>query len=91
VLYPFIEMDDFGQWPDQLVEAKQQRMLVLKALEKVPMLRRAVLVMHDIDELPMAEIAATLSMHRFTGYSRLRKARKEFAAAVASLHDTREA
>jgi RNA polymerase sigma-70 factor (ECF subfamily) len=85
VLYPFIEVDDFGQWPDQLVEAKQQRLLVLKALEHVPMLRRAVLVMHDIDELPMAEIAATLSMHRFTGYSRLRKARKEFAAAVASL------
>jgi RNA polymerase sigma factor (sigma-70 family) len=87
VLYPFLEVDDFQQWPDQLVEAKQQRMLVLKALEHIPMLRRAVLVMHDIDELPMAEIAATLSMHRFTGYSRLRKARKEFAAAVASLYE----
>jgi DNA-directed RNA polymerase specialized sigma24 family protein len=47
--------------------------------------------MHDIDELPMAEIAVTLSMHRFTGYSRLRKARKEFAAAVASLCQKGEA
>ena len=91
VLYPFIEVDDFQEWPDRLVEAKQQRMLVLKALERIPMLRRAVLVMHDIDELPMSEIAATLSMHRFTGYSRLRKARKEFAAAVASLYQTGEA
>ena len=34
-----------------------------------------------------SEIAATLSMHRFTGYSRLRKARKEFAAAVAALYE----
>jgi hypothetical protein len=39
----------------------------------------------------MAEIAVTLSMHRFTGYSRLRKARKEFAAAVASLCQKGEA
>jgi hypothetical protein len=41
--------------------------------------------MHDIDELPMAEIASRLSIYRFTGYSRLRKARKEFAAAAASI------
>jgi hypothetical protein len=41
--------------------------------------------MHDIDRLTMSEIATTLSIYRFTGYSRLRKARKEFAAAVTSL------
>jgi hypothetical protein len=41
--------------------------------------------MHDIDELPMGEIATNLSIYRFTGYSRLRKARQEFTAAVKSL------
>jgi hypothetical protein len=41
--------------------------------------------MHDIDRLPMSEIAESLSIYLFTGYSRLRKARKEFAAAVTSL------
>jgi hypothetical protein len=41
--------------------------------------------MHDIDKVPMTEIAENLSIYRFTGYSRLRKARKEFAAQVASL------
>jgi hypothetical protein len=41
--------------------------------------------MHDIDCLPMNEIATSLSIYRFTGYSRLRKARKEFAAAVHAL------
>jgi hypothetical protein len=41
--------------------------------------------MHDIDKVPMTEIATNLSIYRFTGYSRLRKARREFAAAVAHL------
>jgi DNA-directed RNA polymerase specialized sigma24 family protein len=41
--------------------------------------------MHDIEEIPMAEIASALSILRFTGYSRLRRARKVLAAAVASV------
>jgi DNA-directed RNA polymerase specialized sigma24 family protein len=41
--------------------------------------------MHDIDGLEMSEIATALSIYRFTGYSRLHKARKEFAAAVLAL------
>jgi len=45
--------------------------------------------MHDIDELPMDEIASALSILRFTGYSRLRRARKELAAALASLRGER--
>jgi len=74
-----------GPTPDRLVESYQARALVLRALEQVPLPRRSVLVLHDIDQLPMSEIAATLSIFRFTGYSRLRKARREFATAVTSL------
>jgi len=85
ILHPVVAVDDLAPSPDCAFESRQDRLLLLNALEQVPLLRRAVLVMHDIDEMPMAEIAATLSMHRFTGYSRLRKARKELAAAVASL------
>jgi RNA polymerase sigma-70 factor, ECF subfamily len=77
-----VEVCDFGPRPDHALEANQSRALVLRALKQVPLQRRAVLVMHDIDKLPMAEIASSLSIYRFTGYSRLRKARKEFAAAV---------
>ena len=55
------------------------------ALARVPYARRAVLVMHDIDEVPMREIAHALSLPLFTGYSRLRKARREFEAAVRAL------
>ena len=76
--------------PDQLLESKQARALVLAALERVPLKRRAVLIMHDIDRLPMSEIATALSVYRFTGYSRLRKARQEFAAAVVSLRGAGE-
>jgi RNA polymerase sigma factor (sigma-70 family) len=84
---PFAVVDsgDLAEQPDQALQAKQRRALVLGALEHVPLPRRAVLVMHDIDEVPMREIASTLSIHLFTAYSRLRKARKEFAAAVAAL------
>jgi RNA polymerase sigma-70 factor, ECF subfamily len=80
-----MEFGDLGPRPDQLLEASQARGLVLRALKRVPLQRRAVLIMHDIDKVPMTEIAANLSIYRFTGYSRLRKARKEFAEAVASL------
>lgn len=85
VLYAVMENGDYGPQPDQDLESSQVRALVLSALKRVPMQRRAVLIMHDIDNLPMTEIATALSIYRFTGYSRLRKARSEFAAAWASL------
>ena len=85
-----IDASDPGPRPDQTLESRRARELVLRALERVPLQRRAVLILHDIDELPMREIATALSIYRFTGYSRLRKARKEFAAAVVSLRGASE-
>jgi len=91
VLYAVMETSDCSLRPDQELEANQVRGLVLFALKRIPMQRRAVLIMHDIDKLPMSEIATSLSIYRFTGYSRLRKARKEFAAAMASILGANEA
>jgi RNA polymerase sigma-70 factor (ECF subfamily) len=71
--------------PDEALEAARTRDLVLAALSRIPLKRRAVFVMHDIDEVPMREIAEALSFPLFTGYSRLRKARREFEAAVKEL------
>jgi RNA polymerase sigma-70 factor (ECF subfamily) len=71
--------------PDEALEAADARALVLHALERIPLARRAVLVMHDIDEIPMREVASALSLPLFTGYSRLRKARRELEAAVRAL------
>jgi RNA polymerase sigma-70 factor (ECF subfamily) len=79
------ELGDTAPLPDEALEAAHARELVLRALDRVPLPRRAVLVMHDIDEIPMRSIADTLRLPLFTGYSRLRKARKEFEAAVRML------
>jgi RNA polymerase sigma-70 factor, ECF subfamily len=85
ILFAVMEGSAENDRPDQALEASRTRALVLSALNRVPLQRRAVLIMHDVDKLPMSAIAESLSIYRFTGYSRLRKARKEFAAAVTAL------
>ena len=71
--------------PDQALEASQARALVLAALQRLPLPRRVVLVMHDLDEISMQDVAATLSIPLFTAYSRLRKARRELETAIIQL------
>ena len=66
---------------DQLV-AKGPRALLLSALERIGLRRRAVLVMHEIDGVPVDEVAAALGIPRFMVYSRLRKARRELESAL---------
>lgn len=82
VAFGVIEIGDTGPGPDDALASKQARALVLAALEHIPLLRRAVLVMHDLDDVPVADVAVVLSIPRFTVYSRLRKARRELEAAV---------
>ena len=79
------EVEDLGQRPDEAAEQRQRRALLLAALEYVPLERRAVLVMHDLDDASMRDIAGALSIPRFTAYSRLRKARRELDEAVRRL------
>ncbi len=85
VPYAFVETEDRGPSPDREFEANQARALVLAALQRIPLARRAVLVMHDLDQVPMQEVAATLSIPLFTAYSRLRKARLELATAITQI------
>lgn len=70
---------------DEQIAAEEQRCLVLAALQRIDLERRAVFVLHDIDGAPMNEIAESLGIPANTGYSRLRIARAEFAAAVKIL------
>ncbi|HEX3902753.1 MAG TPA: sigma-70 family RNA polymerase sigma factor [Polyangia bacterium] len=85
VAFGIVEVDDTGPAPDDALQIKQARALVLEALERIPLPRRAVLVMHELDDVPVGEVASALSIPLFTAYSRLRKARKELAAAVRRL------
>jgi RNA polymerase sigma-70 factor (ECF subfamily) len=68
--------------PDEEYETTETRALVLSALRSLPMPRRAVVVMHELDRIPMKEVAATLSVPLFTAYSRLRKGREELETAI---------
>ena len=85
VSFGIVEVDDTGPGPDDALQTKQARALVLAALERVPLPRRAVLVMHDIDDVPVEDVAAILKIPKFTVYSRLRKGRRELEAAVRRL------
>jgi RNA polymerase sigma-70 factor (ECF subfamily) len=85
VAFGVVEVGDTGPGPDDALQSKQARALVLAALDRIPLPRRAVLVMHDIDDVPVSAVAATLGIPLFTVYSRLRKARRELEAAVRRL------
>lgn len=79
------EVEDPRAHPDESVSALQNRALLLKALAQVPIERRAVLIMHEVDETPMRDVAKHLDIPLFTAYSRLRKARVELDAALVRL------
>jgi RNA polymerase sigma-70 factor (ECF subfamily) len=85
VSFGIVEVGDAGPGPDDTLQSKQARALVLAALERIPLPRRAVLVMHDIDDIPVGQVAAALDIPLFTVYSRLRKARRELESAVRRL------
>jgi RNA polymerase sigma-70 factor (ECF subfamily) len=82
VAFKVVEIPDGRPGPDDELVAKRARALLLSALERIPLPRRAALVMHEIDGVPVDEVAATLGIPRFTVYSRLRKARRELESAL---------
>lgn len=82
---PDLEIEDSVPSTDSTIESRENDALVVAALGEVPLARRAVVVMHDIDGLSLSEIAKTLSMTRFGVFARLKKGRNELLAAVQRL------
>jgi RNA polymerase sigma-70 factor (ECF subfamily) len=74
-----------GPAADDCIALRQEQDLVLAALQALSDERRTVLIMHDLDEQSMPEIAEALDWPLNTAYSRLRLARADFAAALARL------
>jgi RNA polymerase sigma-70 factor (ECF subfamily) len=70
---------------DERIHAGERRALVEAALAALDFDRRAILVLHDVDEIPVPEIARGLGIPLNTAYSRLRVAREELAAALKRL------
>jgi len=85
VSFAVVDGPDHAPVPDQAFEASQARTLVLAALQQIALPKRAVLLMHDVDDIPMQEVAATLAIPLFTAYSRLRKARRELEARLTQM------
>ena len=80
-----VEAVDERPAADEQLAERERRRLVDAALDAIADERRAVFVAHDVDGTAMPEIARALGIPLNTGYSRLRLARGEFAAAVARL------
>jgi RNA polymerase sigma-70 factor (ECF subfamily) len=76
---------DRGLPADEAVMRRQDGELAQRALEAVELDRRAVFVLHELDEIAIPEVAEALGIPTATAYSRLRLARQEFNVAVKRL------
>ena len=85
IVHAEIEAPDRAPLADEQLDDRQRRQLVLRALESMSGDKKAVFILHDIDGHAMPEVASALAIPLNTGYSRLRLARVEFAAAVARI------
>jgi RNA polymerase sigma-70 factor (ECF subfamily) len=74
---------------DERVAAHEDRDLLLSALQALELDRRAVLVMHDLDDIPVPQIAHMLDIPLNTAYSRLRLAREQLVGVVTRLRIAR--
>lgn len=76
-------LDTVTVTPADPVERAQNRTRLLRVLGELDETKRAVLVAHVIEEIPIKEVAAALGIPLKTAYSRLYAARREAAAAFA--------
>lgn len=80
-----IEVRDESRTADEVVAATQGRAIAIAALSCLELERRAVFILHEIDEQPIPEVAEALGIPLNTAYSRLRLARRDFNIKVAEL------
>lgn len=77
-----MDIEDVSLSAEVKLDASRAWKVLTEALDMLDDELREILVMSDIEELPMDEIAAALSIPINTGYSRLRRARALFKKAV---------
>jgi RNA polymerase sigma-70 factor (ECF subfamily) len=63
--------------PDELVAEERMRKALLAALDAMDFEKRSIIVMHDVEGMPVPEIARLLEVPVNTAYSRLRLARTD--------------
>src|SRR5262252_7114610 len=57
----YVDAEDQATGPEERLQSKESTRLLIAALDTVPLPRRAVIVMHDLDGIPLVEVAAQLS------------------------------
>lgn len=70
---------------DELSDQRKARDMLDAVLAAMTLELRVVFVLYEIEELTVAEIAATLELPAGTAASRLRRAREDFSARLARL------
>lgn len=73
-----VEDADWRPSPERSAVLRDELEAVQRALVRVPLKQRAVLLLHDFDEIPALEVARALGIPLKTVYSRLDAARKHF-------------
>jgi RNA polymerase sigma-70 factor (ECF subfamily) len=68
--------------PDEVLEAEMRRQALHRALDTLDLDRRAVIVLHEMEGLPIPEVARTLGIPVGTASSRLRAARAQVKEAL---------
>lgn len=71
--------------PDIVLETSERCALLEAALARIDLDRRAVIVLHDLDEQAMPEVAEALAIPLNTAYSRLRLGRAELRSQLGRL------
>jgi RNA polymerase sigma-70 factor (ECF subfamily) len=80
-----LEQADAALRPDDALDQSRTLRLLGHVLEAMPIERRAVFVLYELEGVTMAEIASLLQIPMGTVASRLRCAREDFRAAAARL------
>jgi RNA polymerase sigma-70 factor, ECF subfamily len=71
--------------PEALANRTLARELLDRLLEEMPLPLRAVFVLYEIEEMPVAQIAELMGLPQGTVASRLRRAREEFQRGLERL------
>jgi len=79
------DLRDTAPLADELLVQSQALEQALKALDTLETDERAVFIAHELDELPIPDVAEALAIPLNTAYSRLRRARSKFEAAARRL------
>jgi RNA polymerase sigma-70 factor, ECF subfamily len=85
---PYLQTSEPG--PDELSETASQKRLVQKGLQRLSEISREIILLRDMQGLPLAEIAKLLRVPLGTIKSRSNRARLELAQAVLALQGKTE-